>query len=187
MEDYPPDHNRVQWPSAATALWKSIRDDTPLPGTKPAPALAPTATPTTTVPVPVLTVRPDKITVRITNASGVTGRAQQDAGDLKIQGFHIAASSTGTSAKGGVTVGYSSQYLQAAHTVAAAFPGTALVKDESAGSVIQVTLGAGSPYVVLVPNRSGSAPLPIHKAGPITPTAAVTIAARTADSNIRVK
>ena len=58
------------------------------------------------------------------------------------------------------------------------------MKDESAGSVIQVTLGAGSPYVVLVPNRLGKAPLPIRKAGLTTPTAAVTIAARTADSNI---
>jgi LCP family protein required for cell wall assembly len=31
VEDYPPDHNRVQWTSAADALWKSIRDDTPCP------------------------------------------------------------------------------------------------------------------------------------------------------------
>jgi len=79
------------------------------------------------------------------------------------------------------------RYLQAARTVAAAFPGATLLKDESAGSVIQVTLGAGSPYVVLVPNRLGKAPLPIRKAGLTTPTAAVTIAARTADSNICVK
>ena len=185
VEDYPPDHNRVQWTSAADALWKSVRDDAALPGSTSAPMPKPAGTPTT--PAPVLMIRPDKITVHITNASGVTGQAQQDAGDLRIQGFHIAASSSGTSAKGGVTVGYSSQYLQAAHTVAAAFPGATLVKDESAGSVIQVTLGAGSPYVVLVSNRLGSAPLPIHKAGLTTPTAAVTIAARTADSNICVK
>ena len=37
VEDYPPDHNRVQWTSAADGLWKSIREDAPLPGTKPAP------------------------------------------------------------------------------------------------------------------------------------------------------
>jgi hypothetical protein len=82
-------------------------------------------------------------------------------------------------------VGYSSQYLQEARTVAAAFPGATLVKDESAGNVVQVTLGAGSPYVVQVPNRVGTAPLPTHSpsAAP-TPSATVTIKARTADSNI---
>jgi len=178
VEDYPPDHNRVEWTSAADALWKSIRDDTPLPGTPPAPAPISTA-------VPVLTIRPDKISVYIKNASGVTGRAGQAAADLGIQGFHITATATGTNLKQGVTVGYSSQYLQQARTVAAAFPGASLAKDESAGSVVQVTLGAGSPYVVLVPNRVGTAPLPIHTAA--TSSANVAIKARSAAGNICVK
>ena len=187
IEDYPPDHNRVQWSSAANALWKSIRDDTPLPGSKPPPAG------TSKTASPVLTVSPDKITVHISNASGVTGRAGQDAGDLGIQGFHLTATSTSTSLAKGVTVGYSSQYLQAARTVAAAFPGAALVKDDSAGNVVQVTLGAGSPYVVQVPNRLGTVPLPTHSAtgtpthsatGTPTPPAVAAIKARTADSNI---
>jgi hypothetical protein len=135
--------------------------------------------------VPVLTIRPDKITVQISNASGVTGKARQAAEDLRVQGFLIIAYSTGPSLKNGVTVGYSSPYFQEARTVAAAFPGATLVKDESAGNIIQVTLGAGSPYVVQVPNRVGTTPLPTH-----TPTAApapsptVTIKARSADSNI---
>src|SRR5450759_4272713 len=162
IEDYPPDHNRVQWSPAADALWKSIRDDAPLPGSKPA-----RPTPTGAA-VPVLTIRPDKITVHISNASGVTGRARQAAEDLRVQGFRITATSTGTDLKEGVTVGYSSQYFQEARTVAAAFPGATLVKDESAGNVVLVTLGAGSPYVVQVPNRVGTTPLPTHTAA--TPT-----------------
>jgi LCP family protein required for cell wall assembly len=182
IEDYPPDKNRVQWSSSATALWKSIRDDAPLPGSKPTPSPKPTGAATA---VPVLTIRPDKITVRISNASGVTGRARQAAEDLRIQGFHIIAATTGTDLKNGVTVGYSSPYLEEARTVAAAFPGAILVKDEAAGSDIQVTLGAGSPYVVQVPNRVGTTPLPTHTASAApTPSPGVTIKARTASSDI---
>ena len=183
IEDYPPDKNRVQWSAAAKALWASIRADAPLPGSKPAPR--PTPTGTATIEGPALTIRPDKIMVDISNASGVTGRARQAAEDLRIQGFHIFATSTGTALKDGVTVGYSSPYFQEARTVAAAFPGATLVKDETAGNVIQVTLGAGSPYVVQVPNRVGSTPLPTHTAtGAPGPSATVTIKARSADSNI---
>ena len=181
-ELYPADHNRVQWTSAADALWKSIRDDTPLPGTNAAPKPAPTGT--STAAVPVLTITPDKIAVQITNASAIAGRAEQAAEDLRIQGFNITATSTGLNPKQGVTVGYSSLNLQAARTVAAAFPGAVLVKDESAGSTIHVTLGAGSPYVVQVPNRLGTAPLSAHE--PATPSAVV-IKARTADSSICAK
>jgi LCP family protein required for cell wall assembly len=182
LEDYPADKNRVQWSSAADALWKSIRADAPLPGSKPAPTPKPTGTATV---VPVLTIKPDKITVRISNASGVTGRARQAAEDLRIQGFRIIATTTGTDLKDGVTVGYSSPYFQEARTVAAAFPGATLVKDETAGTDIQVTLGAGSPYVVQVPNRVGTTPLPTRTAtGAATPSSTVTIKARSADSNI---
>ena len=178
-ELYPPDPNRVQWTSAADALWKAIRDDSPLPGTSPGPKPAPSGTPTA-----VLTIRPDKIAVQITNASAMAGRAQLAAQDLRIQGFTITATSTGLNLKKGVSVGYSSPNFQAARTVAAAFPGAVLVKDESAGSIIHVILGAGSPYVVLVPNRLGTAPLSTH--APATGSAVV-IEARTADSNICAK
>jgi hypothetical protein len=183
IEAYPPDRNRVQWSSAADALWKSIRDDAPLPGTNPAPGPTPSGT-STTVP-PVLTISPDKITVHISNASGVTGRAGQDAEDLRIQGFKIIASSNGGKLGKGVTVAYSSSNYQQARTVAAAFPGAILVRDDTAGDVIEVTLGAGSPYVVGVPNRVGTTPLPTHTAtGVPTPSSAPTIKARTAASNI---
>jgi len=183
IEDYPPDKNRVQWSSSASSLWKSIRDDAPLPGSKPVPRPIPAGT--ATAAGPVLTIKPDQITVRISNASGVTGRARQAAEDLRIQGFHIIATSTGTDLRQGVTVGYSSPYFQEARTVAAAFPGATLVKDENAGNDIQVTLGAGSPYVVQVPNRVGTTPLPTRTAtGAPTPSPSVTIKARTASSDI---
>ena len=182
IEDYPPDKNRVQWSSSADALWKSIRADAPLPGSKPAPTPKPAGTATV---VPVLTIKPDKITVRISNASGVTGRARQAAEDLRIQGFRIIAATTGTDLRNGVTVGYASPNFQEARTVAAAFPGAILVKDETAGNDIQVTLGTGSPYVVQVPNRVGTTPLPTRPATDVpTPSSTVTIKARSADSNI---
>ena len=182
IEDYPPDRNRVQWSPAADGLWKSIREDAPLPGTKRAPRPKPTG-PTT--PSPDLEIRPDKITVHISNASGVTGRARQAAEDLRIQGFKIIGSSTDSNLEKGVTVAYSSPYFQEARTVAAAFPGAVMVQDDTAGDVIEVTLNTGSPYVVQVPNRVGNTPLPTHPptAAP-TPSSSPTIKARTADSDI---
>lgn len=185
VEAYPPDHNRVQWTSAADALWKSIRNDAPLPGTKPAPGSTPTPTPTS--PPPVLTVTPDAITVHVSNDSGVPGIARQAADDLRLQGFKISGLSTDSSGKAGVIVSYSAGNHDKALTVAAAFPGAVLEQDDTAGSVIRVSLGTGSPNVVAVPNRLGSAPLPTHTlsatAAP-TPSSTVTIKARTADTNI---
>jgi LCP family protein required for cell wall assembly len=184
---YAPDHNRRQWLPAADVLWKSIHDDAPLPGGKPAPGPKPTAGSTPGAPAgPALTVTPDRVTVRISNASGVNGLARQAAEDLRIQGFGIIATSTDTGLhKQGVTVGYASPRLEEARTVAAAFPGATLVKDESAGSDIRVTLGTGSPRVVLVPNRVGNTPLPTRTdTGASTQSPAVTIKARSADSNI---
>jgi LCP family protein required for cell wall assembly len=184
LEAYPPDHNRVQWTSAADALWKSIRDDTPLPGTKPAPGSTPTPTPT---PTPVLTVTPDKITVHISNDSGVSGLAQQAADDLRLQGFKISGVSSGTNPKKGVTVVYAGANLGAARTVAAAFPGAVLVRDDTAGPDIRVSMGPGSPNVVAVPNRLGNTPLPTHTLTATispTPSPSETIKSRTANSDI---
>ncbi|HEY5247869.1 MAG TPA: LytR family transcriptional regulator, partial [Dermatophilaceae bacterium] len=64
-------------------------------------------------------------------------------------------------------------------------PGATLVKDDSKGDVIEVTLGSGSPYVVQVPNRVGNTPLPTRTAtGGATSSSSATIKARTADSSI---
>jgi LCP family protein required for cell wall assembly len=183
IEQYPPNHNKVQWTSDADALWKSIVHDAPLPGSTPPPAPKPGPKPTATQ-GPALTVSPDKITVHVVNASGVSGLGRQAAKDLVTQGFQTTPTATSTSLKKGVVIGYSSKKLQSARTVAAAFPGAKLVQDESAGDFIRVTLGAGSPYVVRVPNRLGTTPLPTHSGASATPTPTVIIKARTADSNI---
>lgn len=179
-EPYPKNPMKVQWSSDAAALWNSIQNDLPLPGTNP--AAAPEAGPKPTVTQgPALTVRPDKITVHVVNASGAAGLGKQAAADLAIQGFRSSTPSTATTLTKGVIVAYSSLRADSARTVAAAFPGAELVKDESAGNVIRVTLGAGSPFVVLVPNRVGTTPLP--KRATDAPTSTATIKARTADTN----
>jgi len=188
-EAYPPDHNRVQWTPAADALWEAIKKDAPLPGTKPAPNPTPTPTPTSTstTPPPVLTVAPDKITLQISNDSGVPGIAQQAADDLRLQGFKIGGLSNGTNPKVGVNVAYSGANKDKALTVAAAFPGAVLVLDNTAGDVIHVTIGSGSPNVVAVPNRIGNTPLPTHTLtarGSATPSSTATIKSRAADSDI---
>ena len=185
IEDYPPDHNRVQWTSAADSLWKSIRDDAPLPGTKPAPGSTPA--PTTTTPPPVLTVSPDQITVHVANDSGISGIAQQAADDLKLQGFKISGLSSENNREAGTSVAYSSGNREQALTVAAAFPGSVIVLDPAAGNAIRVTIGPGSANVVAVPNRLGSTPLPTHTLTAIasaTPSPSATIKSRTANSNI---
>ena len=182
IEAYPLDRNRVQWSPAAEPLCRSIDDDAPLPGTKRPPG----STPTPTV-VPVLTVTPDKITVQVSNGAGVAGLAKQAADDLAIQGFKVKASTTDVSPGPGVTVRYSDANLEKARTVAAAFPGAVLVKDATAGDIIRVSLGAGSPNVVEVPNRIGSTPIPTHKLTATTgstPSPDVTIKARTADTDV---
>jgi LCP family protein required for cell wall assembly len=182
IEAYPPDHNRVQWSSAADVLWKSIHDDAALPGSKPAPG----SKPRPTVAPPVLTVTPDKITVHVNNDSGVPGLARQAADDLRLQGFKIDGSTNGSATTQGVTIRYAAADRDSANTVAAAFPGAVLVKDDTAGNVIRVSLGVGSPNVVVVPNRLGTTPLPTHTltAPPATPAPSVTITARTANTNI---
>jgi LCP family protein required for cell wall assembly len=185
VEQYPPDHNRVQWTSAAKVLWKSIRDDTPLPGTKA--ASRPKPTPTSSAPTPTLKVRPDEITVRLSNDSTVAGLGLQAVKDLRLQGFKVKTPTTGSVLKRGVTVSHSKDNEEAARTVAAAFPGADLVLDDSAGDVIRVSLGAGSPNVAEVPNRLGTTPLPTHSltaTGAPTSSSTVTIKARTADSDI---
>lgn len=185
IEDYPPDHNRVQWTSAADALWKSIIHDTPLPGATP--GSTPTPTITATTPPPVLTVAPDKITVHVINDSGVSGLAQQAAADLRLQGFKVSGVSSSSNRKVGATVAYSGANLEGARTVAAALAGAVLVRDDTAGAVIWVSLGPGSPNVVAVPNRLGTVPLPRHTLTAViapTPSPSLTIQARTANTDI---
>ena len=177
-EQYPADHNRVQWKASADALWAAIRDDTPLPGSTG--TSKPTATSTT--PAKPLTVAPDAITVRLTNDSGVEGLAVQAGSALAVQGFVLGGYGNGTvgSVKGTV-IRHRAAQSEAARTVAAAFPGAVLKVDESVGDAISVHLGIGAANPVAVPNRVGTEPLPTMT---ITATDPETLQTRNAGQDI---
>jgi LCP family protein required for cell wall assembly len=177
-EQYPADHNRVQWTSGASQLWTAMTSDKRIGAAK---STTPTPTSTSTVP---LTVSPKDITVRVVNESGVSGVAIQAADALRVQGFAGLTTVTGA---GGVTSGASIAYgpghQEAARTVAAAFPGAKVVVDASVGSAIVVHLGLDSPFVVAVPNRLGTQPLPTPSVTP-TDSSQPTITGRVASTNI---
>nr|WP_179423549.1 LCP family protein [Pedococcus badiiscoriae] len=183
-ETYPADPNRVQWTPAADTIWKAIRQDKPLPGTKvPKKASTPTASPTT---APALTVSPADIKVRVTNNSGVPGLAKQAAAELQVQGFTIASYLTGTgSPTDGVVVRYGPTMKEAARTVAAVYPGAEMRQDAQLGSTIELSMGVGSPKAVEIPNRLGTKPLPTESiTAPATSGSTPTVKARTAAQDI---
>lgn len=155
-EVYPKDPNRVQWKDNASVIWEVIKADRPLPGSSDKPK--PTATSTTKER---LTVAPDKISVEISNDSGVEGLATQAGAALSVQGFTVAGYRNGAAGEAeGVVIRHSKAQKAAARTVAAAFPGAKLKADENLGSVIVVHLGMGAANPVEVPNRKGKDPLP---------------------------
>lgn len=174
-EVYPQDKNRVQWAPEAAQLWQSIRSDVDLG------APTPTPSPTSTVP---LTVTPDKIQVQVANASGVSGLAKQAVAALAVQGFANPTSINADVVTAGVTVEYSGDREPSARTVAAAFPGATIKKSTTdLGEQIKVTLGAGAPDVIAVPNRLGTEPLPKPTLSS-TPSTSATIETRKADADI---
>ncbi|MEJ5867428.1 LCP family protein [Pseudokineococcus sp. 5B2Z-1] len=156
FEAYAPDPNRLQWAPEAEDLWASIREDAPLPGSPEAEAAADPAP----EPAP-LTVSPGSITVEVYNGTGEGGRAGEAQADLQLQGFTVpVAGNAEPGAPDGVRVSYPTGAEDAAETVAAAFPGANVVEDPSLQGRVVVTLGAGAPDVVEVPNRLGDQPLP---------------------------
>jgi LCP family protein required for cell wall assembly len=155
---YPSDPNRVEWTDDAEALWKAMRNDEPLPGTEPEPTESGSST---TPPPPVPTVKPDQLSVKVINSSGVSGLAVQASEALAVQGFEISGRGNGTVGKiEGVVIRHPLDQAEAAVTLQAAFPGSKLEADDSLTNGFQVELGAGAPSVVEVPNRLGSDPLP---------------------------
>jgi LCP family protein required for cell wall assembly len=182
---YSQDANRVEWTESADVIWQALREDKPLPGTKPPAGSKPTPKPSPTTSQP-LTVSPGVIRVRVTNDSGVSGLARQAAEALQVQGFGVDAyvNGQGEPTKGTI-IRYGRGMKEAARTVAAAFPKSQLREDNLVGSTIQVSLGMGAANVVEVPNRLGTAPLPkptITATAP--PTSTETITARAANQDI---
>ena len=180
---YAADPNRVEWSESADLIWEALREDKPLPGQKPPPGTTPTPTPTPTEP---LTVTPDLVSVRLTNDSGVGGLARQAAQALEVQGFKVEGFVNGTGKPGtGVVIRHTRDTEDEARTVAAAFPGAKLRLDQALGGTIEVSLGAGAPNVVEVPNRLGTEPLPTPSiTAPPAPSPTESIKARTADQDI---
>ena len=182
VEPYPADPNRVRWTSAASTLWRDVREDHPL-TPSPTPSTTPSQTTPSATPTP-LTVAPSEVSVVVVNATGVTGLAAQDADALRVQGFAVAGLASSDTRPDGVTVRYAPGRLDAARTVAAAFPGSRLEESTSAGTDVTVTLGAGARPVVAVPNRTGTDPVPAPTVSAPAPTPTPSLASRTAAQDI---
>lgn len=183
-EAYAPDPNRVQWTSSADTIWKALRTDKPLPGTK-VPSSTTTATGSPTTTGPALTVSPDRINVRVSNDSGIAGLAKQSAAELQVQGFNVSSYITGNKSTDGVVVRYGPGQKEAARTVAAVYPGAQLREDDSLSTTIELSMGVGSPKAVEIPNRLGTQPLPKPTVSATPSTGpSETIKARTADQDI---
>jgi LCP family protein required for cell wall assembly len=176
-EPYPPDENRVQWSPAAEQLWSALREDRAI-GSSGGPASpAPTPAP--------LTVSPADVAVDIVNASSTRGLARQAKDGLVVQGFEDVRSlnATATTLSEGALVEYSGAGSEAARTVAAAFPGARVKETDGLGNRVRVTLGAGAPAVVEVPNRLGTDPLPTPSLT-AQPSPTPSVPARTANADI---
>ena len=174
-EAYAPDPNRVQWKESADLIWSAIREDREIG----APA-KPTPTPAATLTSP-LTVSPTKISVRVINASGVSGAARVAAQALPVQGFPSVGTGNAAIVTEPVIVRYSGTQAEAARTVAAAFPGARTERVNGLGTTIEVVLGKGFPAVAELPNRTGTEPLPSLTPSPST---SASIDTRAADEDI---
>ena len=175
-EPYSPDPNRVQWRRSAGQIWSALRADRAIgAAATPRPTPSPTGSP--------LTVSPADVTVTVRNATGVSGLARQAARALEVQGFARVSTGTAATTTEPVVIEYSGQHAEDARTLAAAFPGAVVHKATGLGSMVRVTLGRGAPAVVEVPNRLGTAPLPVQSISS-QPNPTESIQVRKADTDI---
>lgn len=181
-EVYPEDPNRVQWSPSADQIWAALRADRRLGSPVPSPSPSSAATPSRP-----LTVRPDQVeAVQVLNGSGTPGLARQATAALAAQGFSGLGVDEADLSTAGTVVAYSGETSDAARTVAAAFPGSRVTREDGLGDTVQVTLGQRSLPVAELPNRLGSDPLPSPSLSPSvpTPTAEPVIETRTAAADI---
>ncbi|MGL5817787.1 MAG: LCP family protein [Phycicoccus sp.] len=183
-EAYPEDPNRVQWSAAADRIWAALREDRRINSPAPSASSTPSASTTPTEP---LAVEPDQVeAVQVLNASGTPGLARQARAALEVQGFAEVGIDEADVSTAGTVVAYSGDDPDDARTVAAAFPGSRITREDGLGDTVQVTLGQRSLPVVELPNRLGSDPLPSPSLSPSPPTSTPEpeIEARTADTDI---
>ncbi len=162
-EQYPPDHNRVQWTASAEQIWQALREDRAV-------NEKPKAAPWT---APAVTVSPAKVSVEVVNASGVSGLATQAQKALQVQGFKsVTASNAGTAT--GTVVEYAAGHAEAAKTVSAAFPGSTMKQVSGLGTRIRVAMGVGAANIVEVANRLGTTALPAQPISAVPATVKIT-------------
>ena len=159
VEAYPPDPNRLQWAPSADVVWKAIRTDKPLPGTKPKPVAGPAGSPSPTA-EPLVTA-PRSVLVRVLNATGTPGAAKSAAAELTALGYQVVGYDTAPRVSGTSVVRWSVPRDESARTLAAA-TSTSTRQVEGLGQVVELVVGtdyAGATKVTVTgPQASPSSP-----------------------------
>ncbi len=149
--------------------------DAPAPAAEEAPAEAAPDAPAVPEPAETgLTIAPDRITLDVLNGTSTNGLAGTVADQLRAQGYTVA---TIGNEQGGVpqtVVRHAPHLLEAARTVAAAVPGSALQASDAIGDKVQLVIGPG--YENVVPVQMG-APAAAETAPAAEPSAAASAAA----------
>jgi LCP family protein required for cell wall assembly len=144
----------VEWdPSKAPALWQAIRNDQPIPGSKPTSSPSPSPTPTG----PKLSVSPSSITVNVLNGTSDSGLAHRVSSALQSQGFQIGTvGDAPTSTNSSTIVKYGSEKVQSSQTVAASIPGSVRRSDPTSANTVTVIIGSNYTKVVPVKITGGT-------------------------------
>ncbi len=173
------------------ALFDAIIDDDPLPGEgtagkKPAPTPTPTEVadrPQAPAPKPAVARTPSAVTVRVLNGTAQPGRASSVAESLDRRGFGSAGIADASMPQDESVVRYAPGERDAAATIAAMIPGTAIQEDRTLSSGVALIVGRGFTELGKIP-AAGSAltpkDLPAIKSGSLPSDLAVTNAATTA-------
>ncbi|MDI9915004.1 LCP family protein [Rhodococcus sp. IEGM 1379] len=163
--------NEIPRTDEIKALFQAIIDDEPLPGEErpedDAPTSSSAAPSTSSAPLPDATtveaMSAYNVSIDVSNASGISGRAATVAQDLETQGFHVAnvgnaAAATGlTNVKSTQTVvRYAPGYEAEAATVASAVPGAVLVVTPSMGEMVELVIGSDFSGTVVAPADPGT-------------------------------
>jgi LCP family protein required for cell wall assembly len=171
------------------ALFDAIIDDDPLPlendhnakrlGASPTWGSAATSTPTKTPspnPTPAVrseqvpTTSPQKVTVRVSNATTKSGLAAAATTQLERDGFNVMTPDDYPSALKATTVFFSPGNEQAAATVASAFTNSKVHRVSGYGQVVQVVLGPEFNSVTAPPPSGSPVSMQIERNSADTPT-----------------
>ncbi|WP_244198422.1 LCP family protein [Nocardia neocaledoniensis] len=159
--------NEIPRTTDIKAIFGAIIDDTPLPGEQRNPAAAPTvpaAVAPAPPPGPALTVSPAQISVRVANATTISGLAAVTADSLADSSFQIYEITNHLEPSTRTVIRHNAALTEAAQTLAAAIPGAVLEQTSSSagyldlilgsdftGSVNSTTLGESGPQLAEIP------------------------------------